>query len=170
MSGTGLKAGGPRYLPRFATQTLAQVEGPLPPYMSLAEVEQAFASQVPQRRLAPQDLPGPTGESNRYILRPRSRVLCMGLGAEAHAQSARDMGCCAIAAEVALSDVTEVPHLQAVVYAGPQAQALRQALSARDGAIVPVLMDENFATWLLQEQSICINTTAAGGNAALLAS
>ena len=170
LSGTGPKAGGPRYLPRFAAQTLAQVEGPLPPYMSLAEVEQAFASQMPQRRLAPQDLPGPTGESNRYILRPRSRVLCMGPGAEAHAQSARDMGCCAIAAEVALSDVTEVPHLQAVVYAGPQAQALRQALSARDGAIVPVLMDESFATWLLQEQSICINTTAAGGNAALLAS
>jgi RHH-type proline utilization regulon transcriptional repressor/proline dehydrogenase/delta 1-pyrroline-5-carboxylate dehydrogenase len=31
-------------------------------------------------------------------------------------------------------------------------------------------MDEGFEMWLLREQSICIDTTAAGGNAALLAS
>jgi RHH-type proline utilization regulon transcriptional repressor/proline dehydrogenase/delta 1-pyrroline-5-carboxylate dehydrogenase len=80
------------------------------------------------------------------------------------------MGCCAIAAEVALSDVTRIPALQAVVYAGPQAQGIRQALSARRGAITPLLMDETFKTWLVSEQSICINTTAAGGNRDLLAS
>jgi len=40
---------------------------------------------------------------------------------------------------------------QAVVYAGPQAQALRQALSARHGAIVPLLMDEKFKQWLVCE-------------------
>jgi RHH-type proline utilization regulon transcriptional repressor/proline dehydrogenase/delta 1-pyrroline-5-carboxylate dehydrogenase len=43
-------------------------------------------------------------------------------------------------------------------------------LSARHGAIVPLLMDEKFKQWLVCEQSICINTTAAGGNPALLAS
>jgi RHH-type transcriptional regulator, proline utilization regulon repressor / proline dehydrogenase / delta 1-pyrroline-5-carboxylate dehydrogenase len=115
-------------------------------------------------------LPGPTGESNRYLLRPRSRVLCMGPGADTRAQVARDMGCRAVAAEVAISDVTKIADLQAVVYAGPQAQALRQALSTRPGAIVPLLMDETFKQWLVCEQSICINTTAAGGNPALLAS
>jgi delta 1-pyrroline-5-carboxylate dehydrogenase len=36
--------------------------------------------------------------------------------------------------------------------------------------IVPLLMDEKFKQWLVCEQSICINTTAAGGNTALLAS
>jgi RHH-type proline utilization regulon transcriptional repressor/proline dehydrogenase/delta 1-pyrroline-5-carboxylate dehydrogenase len=80
------------------------------------------------------------------------------------------MGCRAVAAEVAISDVTKIADLQAVVYAGPQSQALRQALSARPGAIVPLLMDETFKQWLVCEQSICINTTAAGGNPALLAS
>jgi RHH-type proline utilization regulon transcriptional repressor/proline dehydrogenase/delta 1-pyrroline-5-carboxylate dehydrogenase len=80
------------------------------------------------------------------------------------------MGCRAIATEVAMADVTQIPDLQAVVYAGPQAQPLRQALSARRGAIVPLLMDETFERWLVSEQSICINTTAAGGNPALLAS
>jgi RHH-type proline utilization regulon transcriptional repressor/proline dehydrogenase/delta 1-pyrroline-5-carboxylate dehydrogenase len=43
-------------------------------------------------------------------------------------------------------------------------------LSARHGAIVPLLMDEKFKQWLVCEQSICINTTAAGGITALLAS
>ena len=45
-----------------------------------------------------------------------------------------------------MADVTKIPDLQAVVYAGPQAQPLRQALSARRGAIVPLLMDENIRT------------------------
>ena len=57
-----------------------------------------------------------------------------------------------------------------MVYAGSDGKALRQALSQREGPIVPLLMDEGFETWLLREQSICIDTTAAGGNAALLAS
>jgi RHH-type proline utilization regulon transcriptional repressor/proline dehydrogenase/delta 1-pyrroline-5-carboxylate dehydrogenase len=170
LSGTGPKAGGPRYLPRFAAQRLMKAEGPLPPQMSLAELEQAFASQPPQEGHSTEDLPGPTGESNRYLLRPRSRILCMGPGAETRAQSARGMGCRAIAAEIAMADVTRIPDLQAVIYAGPQAQPLRQALSARRGAIVPLLMDETFEQWLVCEQSICINTTAAGGNPALLAS
>ena len=170
LSGTGPKAGGPRYLPRFAAQKLLAAEGPRPPRMNLSELAQAFAAQAPKQSHTPKDLPGPTGESNRYLLRPKSRVLCMGPGAETRAQSARDMGCCAIAAEVTMSDVTKIPDLQAVVYAGPQAQALRQALSARHGTIVPLLMDEKFKQWLVCEQSICINTTAAGGNPALLAS
>ena len=170
LSGTGPKAGGPRYLPRFAAQKLSAARGPLPPRMNLSELAQAFAAQTPKQSHTPKDLPGPTGESNRYLLRPKSRVLCMGPGAETRAQRARDMGCRAIAAEVTMSDVTKIPDLQAVVYAGPQAQALRQALSARHGAIVPLLMDEKFEQWLLCEQSICINTTAAGGNTALLAS
>jgi RHH-type proline utilization regulon transcriptional repressor/proline dehydrogenase/delta 1-pyrroline-5-carboxylate dehydrogenase len=94
----------------------------------------------------------------------------MGPGAEAHAQAARDIGCSAIAADVTTSDLKEISDLQAVVYCGPHARSLRRALSDRKGAIVALLMDRNFKIWLLREQSICINTTAAGGNAALLAS
>ena len=170
LSGTGPKAGGPRYLPRFAAQEMLRAQGLIPPTMGLAELEQAFARQAPKQAFAPQDLPGPTGESNRYLLRPKSRVLCMGPGAEAHAQAARDIGCSAIAADVTTSDLKEISDLQALVYCGPHARSLRRALSDRKGAIVALLMDRNFKTWLLREQSICINTTAAGGNAALLAS
>ena len=93
----------------------------------------------------------------------------MGQGAHARAEQARIMGCSAIAATVAPCDLIKIAELEAVVYAGSDGKALRQALSQREGPIVPLLMDEGFETWLLREQSICIDTTAAGGNAALLA-
>ena len=63
-----------------------------------------------------------------------------------------------------------MPQLDAVVYSGPDGRHIRKALSTRDGAIVPLLMDETFETWLMKERSVCIDTTAAGGNTALLAS
>ena len=94
----------------------------------------------------------------------------MGQGAEAHAARARALGCAAVAATVAPQDLIMIADLEAVIYAGHDAQKLRRALSQRAGPIVPLLMDEGFEMWLLREQSICINTTAAGGNVALLAS
>jgi RHH-type transcriptional regulator, proline utilization regulon repressor / proline dehydrogenase / delta 1-pyrroline-5-carboxylate dehydrogenase len=51
------------------------------------------------------------------------------------------------------------------------AAALRQRLSARRGAIVPLFVgDLSAALWrLTAEQTLTVNTAAAGGNAALLA-
>ena len=50
--------------------------------------------------------------------------------------------------------------------------SLLTALAARDGAIVPVVMsnvDEVIPLWrLVSERAVCINTTAAGGNASLM--
>jgi RHH-type proline utilization regulon transcriptional repressor/proline dehydrogenase/delta 1-pyrroline-5-carboxylate dehydrogenase len=47
--------------------------------------------------------------------------------------------------------------------------ALRRALAARDGPIVRLIRDR-IAPWeYCHERSICIDTTAAGGNTALLA-
>ena len=169
LSGTGPKAGGPRYLPRFALQNLLCVEGDLPPRMTAKEVSNAFAKKRNFLPLMPVDLPGPTGESNRYSLVPRQRVLCMGAGAEKYVKRALELGCYAIAATLDEDDLTLIEDLEAVVYAGPNSARVRQALSKRAGPIVPILMDENFEVWLMREQSICIDTTAAGGNAALLA-
>jgi len=51
------------------------------------------------------------------------------------------------------------------------AAALRQRLAARRGAIAPLWVGDLTATlWrLAAEQTLTINTAAAGGNAALLA-
>ncbi len=63
LSGTGPKAGGPLYLRRF-------------------QAPRAGAAAKPG--LGNRDLPGPTGESNRYSVHARGRVVCMGrLGGEA---------------------------------------------------------------------------------------
>jgi RHH-type proline utilization regulon transcriptional repressor/proline dehydrogenase/delta 1-pyrroline-5-carboxylate dehydrogenase len=172
LSGTGPKAGGPHYVARFAKQTLLKSATSKPPKMNAAQVARAFQhqEQTAFSGSKPINLPGPTGELNQYHLTPRQRVLCLGPGAEQLAKRALALGCCAIAADISSQDLSAVPQLDAVVYSGPDGRHIRKALSTRDGAIVPLLMDETFETWLMKERSVCIDTTAAGGNTALLAS
>ena len=134
LSGTGPKAGGPRYLPRFAAQHPLSDHGDMPPVLSLEQVTAALEVKPAQVTYEAEDLPGPTGESNRYVLAPRGRVLVMGQGAEAHAARARALGCAAVAATVAPCDLITIAELEAVVYAGSDGKALRQALSQREGA------------------------------------
>lgn len=169
LSGTGPKAGGPRYLPRFARQKILVSHGDLPPRMNLNELEIAFNQAKKVCLPATIDLPGPTGESNRYTVKPRGRVLCMGAGANELAHRAKVVGCAAVAATLDFRILHEIVDLEAVVYAGPDGPSLRIELSQRTGPIVPLLMDESFESWLMREQSVCIDTTAAGGNTALLA-
>ena len=170
LSGTGPKAGGPRYLQRFAMQNLLPLGQLVPPRLTLKEVSNALNINPKFQLPATVDLPGPTGESNRYILSPRRRVLCMGPGSKEYAERAKLLGCNAVAATLSVNELILVEELDAVICVGPAATEIRKALSARNGPIVPVLMDENFEMWLMREQSVCIDTTAAGGNAALLAS
>lgn len=48
------------------------------------------------------------------------------------------------------------------------ARELRTALSERTGAILPLVLDASDVCSLVSEKSMCIDTTAAGGNATLL--
>jgi len=50
-----------------------------------------------------------------------------------------------------------------------QARAYRQALAAMDGPILPLVTEADPTPRLIVERHTCIDTTAAGGNAALLA-
>nr|MBX2825194.1 bifunctional proline dehydrogenase/L-glutamate gamma-semialdehyde dehydrogenase PutA [Gammaproteobacteria bacterium] len=50
----------------------------------------------------------------------------------------------------------------------PQLREYRQALSNRDGAILPLLTGTADLSPLIHETALCIDTTAAGGNATLL--
>ena len=146
---------------------------------------------------APLDLPGPTGESNRLSLHPRGRVLVLGAGAaDALAQAiqalalgnavlavaegagavlaplaAAGLPVVALDGQVAPETLTDLPGLALVAARGPQdwLRALRRALAARSGPIVALetarLAPERYAL----ERHLCIDTTAAGGNASLLA-
>jgi RHH-type proline utilization regulon transcriptional repressor/proline dehydrogenase/delta 1-pyrroline-5-carboxylate dehydrogenase len=145
----------------------------------------------------PVDLPGPTGESNRLWLMPRGPALCLGPNAEAaldQAVQALRVGAAAVliapgataAAKplinaglpvVALDGVLQAEGLKAaelgcVAFCGDadQLRNYRQALAGRDGVIVPLITERIYPAAYAHERAICIDTTAAGGNAALLGS
>jgi RHH-type proline utilization regulon transcriptional repressor/proline dehydrogenase/delta 1-pyrroline-5-carboxylate dehydrogenase len=149
LSGTGPKAGGPHYLPRFTR-----------------------AASQPQT--APVTLPGPTGESNIMHVAPRGTVLCLGpttADQQTQAAMAASLGNTAILAELDLTTLRVANTFQAVAYFADDAdlRAIRLALSERSGAIIPLVTCENEASRLQVERHICIDTTAAGGNASLMA-
>ena len=48
-------------------------------------------------------------------------------------------------------------------------QVYRQALADRDGILIPLITETNAAKRLVIERHLCIDTTAAGGNASLIA-
>jgi len=187
LSGTGPKAGGPRYLHRFAKQRLAG----LPPVdghdgvraIGTEEIERAFSNQAGEQTPALEtiDLPGPTGESNRYQIHCTGRVLCLGPGVDRvveQVRQAKKLGCNAVGVapgfdrgidgQLPTQVLAEVSDLAAVVCEGDDLSAYRQALASRSGPIVPLLMDQDFARWLVLERHLCVDITAAGGNAALL--
>jgi RHH-type proline utilization regulon transcriptional repressor/proline dehydrogenase/delta 1-pyrroline-5-carboxylate dehydrogenase len=147
--------------------------------------------------MTPQTLPGPTGESNRLSFYARGTVLCLGPTAEiAIAQAAQALGAgCAVvivAADVskparalidagapvavfdgviAAESLTTLQGIAAVAAAGESdwTRALRIALANRPGAIVALETQLLAPERYVLERHLCIDTTAAGGNASLLA-
>ena len=189
LSGTGPKAGGPNYLARFQR---AADDAPRPPALaagaptvSAAEL-QAAISALPAGNTANIDvdaLPGPTGEPNLLRTFPRRRVLCLGPGAEAAAEQARrarETGCAALAVAPGIADgldgvvapslLADLDGIDVVVFLAEDgaARGYRRALAGRTGPIVPLVVETDIEPWLIIERSLCIDTTAAGGNASLL--
>jgi RHH-type proline utilization regulon transcriptional repressor/proline dehydrogenase/delta 1-pyrroline-5-carboxylate dehydrogenase len=152
LSGTGPKAGGPLYLHRF--------------------YKDADMSAIQKQ----QNMPGPTGESNSWSIQPRGKILCLGPSiedAEAQAKIAEKEGCTAeIMLELTAIDLLTKQDFAGIVYWGKEdekAKAYRQALSMREGEILPFISTKDFAPYLWVERHICVDTTASGGNAELLA-
>ena len=174
LSGTGPKAGGPRYLGRlvrrFPDETMPLFEGTT-------------------------TLPGPVGERNLYSVEPRGRTLLLqqteeGLKAQLEAVEATGNDPVVPATSRALSagldealtskiewveDWREEPafaHVLVEEGAEPITNVL-QAIAEKDGPIPIVQLGRKgqpYRTdWMLEEVSISIDTTAAGGNASLMA-
>jgi RHH-type proline utilization regulon transcriptional repressor/proline dehydrogenase/delta 1-pyrroline-5-carboxylate dehydrogenase len=148
--------------------------------------------------MSPQTLPGPTGESNRLRVFPRGNVLCLGPTpdiAMAQAVQALGAGCgvvVAVPGAKAVADALAAAGAPVVGLDGivsPETlkvaqgfelvsasgrsdwtHALRVALSERDGAILPLVTETVSPERYVIERHLCIDTTAAGGNASLLAS
>jgi RHH-type proline utilization regulon transcriptional repressor/proline dehydrogenase/delta 1-pyrroline-5-carboxylate dehydrogenase len=172
-SGTGPKAGGPHYLARFTR----------PPHPAATPDDATTAPEVVTRALsAPQgtippvthDLPGPTGESNRLSLVARAPLLCLGPGratAAAQARLVRDLGGAAVEAPgLDPRALTRLTGFSGALWWGDEAtgRAQAQALAARPGPILPLIAAPDAGHACL-ERHLCIDTTASGGNAQLLA-
>jgi len=198
LSGTGPKAGGPLYLTRLTqpSSDLPLTGGASDP--AAAHWCALTGTTLPHVPLGYDiDLPCPVGERNRYRLGPCGAVLALAEGRDALIEQIA--WALAAGNRVVLGDAPPIADLIARLpsplltrietprdwrNAGPYARALvagsqpfvRAALgnlAALPGPIVTAEMpcaDGGYApAMLLRETTISINTTAAGGNASLMA-
>jgi RHH-type proline utilization regulon transcriptional repressor/proline dehydrogenase/delta 1-pyrroline-5-carboxylate dehydrogenase len=158
LSGTGPKAGGPWYVPRLMKR----------------------AASNPVNGLV---MPGPTGESNHWRTVPRSTVLVLSDDSAASSRFVDSIR--QYQGEVVSSSLRQVldgagdtlsrlidEHAVAVVATTSEEPEvllkLRQQLAATDGPLLPLVNRLDDPSRFLLERHICIDTTAAGGNASLL--
>ncbi len=150
LSGTGPKAGGPLYLSRFCRNADLTDTPPV------------------------QTLPGPTGELNQWLLAPRAAILCLGPGTDKTAEQIAAIEALGGKARACASDtVQEVMsenEISGAIWWGDleTARNLTQTLGAQDGPLVPLITGQPDLAHVMQERHLCVDTTAAGGNAALL--
>ena len=174
LSGTGPKAGGPEYLERF---TVTPTPGAGPAGAPTTQAEAAALLAAPRAPIAPVvlDLPGPTGESNRLSLVARAPLLCLGPGAEAalaQAEAVRALGGQAVEApDLAADALSQLAGFAGALWWGDAAtaRAYAKALTARSGPILPLITGQPDRGHAVLERHVCIDTTASGGNAKLLA-
>jgi RHH-type proline utilization regulon transcriptional repressor/proline dehydrogenase/delta 1-pyrroline-5-carboxylate dehydrogenase len=189
LSGTGPKAGGPHYLTRFtkpeSIDTQDVVKGV---EVDIDRVQQAIRSMdSANKALTSNTMPGPTGESNKLSVYPIGTVLCLGPTPEiaaTQAAAAQQSGCQTLIICPGVSEehsidgflprdaLSKLEGFAAVVCSSDSRDlsAIRIALAARSGAILPLVAEGNIAERCVIERHVCIDTTAAGGNVALLAS
>jgi len=177
LSGTGPKAGGPHYLARFTRRPAPGADAPPAGTANTTAIIAALnaantTSPRPRTRL----LPGPTGELNRLGWVPRAPILCLGPGTEttvAQAELIEGLGGRAIAVEGALAAETlaDLPAFGGLIWWGDAetARAYAQALAALEGPIIPLITGAPDGAHAVLERHLCVDTTAAGGNASLLA-
>ena len=184
LSGTGPKAGGPLYLGRLVKDA--------EPSSAILRDEQG-APMLGHMT----GLPGPVGERNLYSVKPRGRVLLLpqtseGLYAQLKAVAASgnsaalpddahtrqlhgDLPVEVIDDIVWVADWTAEPPFAHVLVedAGQDIRPTLAAIAAKDGPIPIVQLGGETRAyrtdWMFEEVAISVDTTAAGGNASLMA-
>ena len=178
-----------------AAVLLAVAERMEPP---IAEAMRRAVARVTDIGFGPIDLPGPTGESNRLWLAPKGVMLCLNgaktvftfvylaaaslamgnttIGISNHenlspmftALRAAGAPAVGLSGRIAATDLTRLSGIDAVAAADGAQRDLRRALAAREGAIVGLVTEADPRRFAV-ERVLSIDTTAAGGNATLLA-
>jgi RHH-type transcriptional regulator, proline utilization regulon repressor / proline dehydrogenase / delta 1-pyrroline-5-carboxylate dehydrogenase len=173
MSGTGPKAGGPAYLARFTRSAPPDLPA-TPGATNEATIRAALSFAPPvSGPVATHDLPGPTGESNRLSDWARDPLLCLGPSPEAalaQAEAVRRLGGRAIEAPGLPADALQrLTGFSGALWWGQGGRDHARALASRNGPILPLIGDMPDTAHAVLERHVCIDTTASGGNAQLLA-
>jgi RHH-type proline utilization regulon transcriptional repressor/proline dehydrogenase/delta 1-pyrroline-5-carboxylate dehydrogenase len=176
LSGTGPKAGGPRYILRMCKPKAQRTDETWTEVANVAAVQAQINDAVSAQTHEPvkiQTMAGPTGEANTLTTRARPPVLCLGPGADALAKQVAAVevfGGAAVAVKGTLQPgaLAAITGFSAVLYWGSNAAAYNAALAKRRGPILPLLTALPDEAHILLERHLCVDTTAAGGNAALL--
>lgn len=161
----------------------------------LANLTQVFGPQASRLHDLCRDallLPGPTGELNQLSTAARGLVLCLGPDRNAallQAQTAlaqgnavvlvvndlnlpkSDLPLVVLKGQLAAQDITALSGYQSVAAnADPTYQKqLREALANKAGPLLPLICETADPQRYTMERHLCIDTTAAGGNASLIA-
>jgi len=175
LSGTGPKAGGAEYLLRFLQHETPEVED-TDERMDATAV-QALIDRTPFEtgEIAAADLPGPTGESNRLTYHARPPLLCLGptrQAAEQQAKAVRELGGVAVLTYGLDPQALETLRgFSGAIWWGDadKARTYDCALARRSGPILPLITTVPDKAHVTIERHTCVDTTASGGNAALLA-
>ncbi|SKA04159.1 L-proline dehydrogenase /delta-1-pyrroline-5-carboxylate dehydrogenase [Oceanospirillum multiglobuliferum] len=143
------------------------------------------------------EMPGPTGELNRLSFHARGVVLCLGPdqnSAMTQAAMALSQGnrvlviaqnvsqttqqlakaglpIIGIDGQLAAECLAQIQGIDAVASNADLAtlKAYRQVLAQRDGVLLPLLTEPHLPERFIHERHLCVDTTAAGGNASLIA-
>ncbi len=195
LSGTGPKAGGPHYLLRLSRTKAEELiaDSSASSAEILANYSKKF-SGVPRKH----DLPGPTGEQNTLSLVPRGRLILAGDLENLCAQVCACLasGNSGVIPKGLYDQSNEVAALlknidlkarasisvtgaslmellqgdyQGVVADGLGRDQVANNLAKQAGPIIPLLSAYDDAERYFHERTLTIDTTAAGGNASLLA-
>ena len=174
LSGTGPKAGGPHYLMRFAHTPDATTDASWTKTADPKELQSWIDGCGPAQKLSSVQLPGPTGEDNTLTTVTRAPLLCLGPGEEAARQQRQlvlELGGIAVQSDGHLAPdvVAKISSVGGVLYWGADGRDYAAALARRPGPIVPLIVSKPDLAHVIHERHICVDTTASGGNAALLA-
>ncbi|SDW30892.1 bifunctional proline dehydrogenase/L-glutamate gamma-semialdehyde dehydrogenase PutA [Marinobacter mobilis] len=144
-----------------------------------------------------EDMPGPTGELNRLSCHARGVVLCLGPDRDSaliQAAAALSQGNKVVIIAPGIADdvsnaaraglpvvgvnglvdpvaLATVSGFDAVVSVAEDRvlRAYRVALAQRSGALLPLITEQSLSQRFVLERHLCVDTTAAGGNASLIA-
>lgn len=181
LSGTGPKAGGPNYLKRLTKRCLSYPRAQTPAPISLPGptgetntlsyrsrgILVCFGGDKPQDLAQQINASRRTGNLAVFVDQEGKSLSAADIRQTGVHEASGEFVPIAISRDTALHLLSD--DIDGAVADGAERERVSEMLARRDGPILPVLSAYDDPTLFCHEQTLTVNTTAAGGNASLLA-